>query len=341
MIRPAAEFPSHKSLTMLSRMLLQPRQCDSAASPEWMALKHELPSLGRDEFSELLALAHLHHVDVRWLEVFISLTREEGDATRTEWAETALADEHMRITTAVRFLHDVCAAFQNCNYDVTVIKSLDHWPDLGSDLDLYTDADVEDVAKLLHRRFGASIAPRSWGDRLANKWNFLIPDLPEPVEVHVGRLGQTGEQLIIASSLGNRARQVCFGDYHFQISSISDRLMISTLQRMYRHFNFRLCDIVDTTSLADAGAIDYKQLRSLASKAGIWEGVATYLRIVSDYVMSYRKTGLDLPEFVQGTRQGSAASKFSSAGAFCGYRSCRSPPGSMDRNWRMCWGGVN
>src|SRR5580700_2976331 len=246
MIRPAPEFPSHKSLTMLSRMLLQPRQCDSAASPEWTALKRELPSIGRDEFNELLALAHSHHVDVRWLEVFLSLTREEGDTTRTEWAESALADEHMRITTAVRFLHEVCAAFQNCNFDVTVIKSLDHWPDLGSDLDLFTDADAEDVAKLLHRRFGASIAPRSWGDRLANKWNFLIPDLPEPVEVHVGRLGQTGEQLIIASSLGSRARQVCFGDYQFQLSSISDRLMISTLQRMYRHFNFRLCDIVDT-----------------------------------------------------------------------------------------------
>ena len=34
----------------------------------------------------------------------------------------------------------------------------------------------------------------------------------------------------------------------------SDRLMISTLQRMYRHFYFRLCDIVDTAELADREA---------------------------------------------------------------------------------------
>ena len=27
--------------------------------------------------------------------------------------------------------------------------------------------------------------------------------------------------------------------------------MISTLQRMYRHFYFRLCDIVDTAALSD------------------------------------------------------------------------------------------
>jgi hypothetical protein len=246
----------------------------------------------------MLALAHSHHVDVRWLEVFLSLIREEENATRTEWAEDALAAERMRIATAILFLHDICAAFQKVSYSVTVIKSLDHWPDLGSDLDLYTDADAEEVAKLLHTSFGASIAPRSWGDRLANKWNFVVPGLPEPVEVHVGRLGQTGEQLIIASSLADRARQARFGGYRFQVPSFSDRLMISTLQRMYRHFNFRLCDIVDTSALADAGVIDYDHLCSLASSAGIWEGTATYLQIVSDYVQSYRGTGLDLPEFV-------------------------------------------
>ena len=299
MIQPAAEFPSGKSLTLLSRTLLQPRQCDSSDSLERGALKRELLSLGHDEFTDLLALAHSHHVDVRWLKVVLSLTREETNAVQVEWAKGALAGEQARIANAIFFLHEICVSIQECGYDVTVIKSLDHWPDLGSDLDLYTDADVEDVARLLRASFDATIAPRSWGDRLANKWNFLIPGLPEPIEVHAGRLGQTGEQLIIASSLRSRARQANLGGYEFQISSISDRLMISTLQRMYRHFNFRLCDIVDSAALADACAIDYMQLRSLATRAGIWEGMATYLQIVSDYVKSYRGTGLDLPEFVQ------------------------------------------
>jgi hypothetical protein len=298
MIQPSAEFPSYKSLTRLSRILLQPQHWDSAALLDRAALQSELLSLGHEEFNELLALAHTHHVDVRSLEVILSLMREDGNAPQIAWAEDALANERARIATAVRFLNEICARFQERRYDVTVIKSLDHWPDLGSDLDLYTNTDIEEVAKLFRASFSASIAPRSWGDRLANKWNFLIPGLPEPVEVHGGRLGQTGEQLIIASSLGSRTRKVRFGNYQFQISSISDRLMISTLQRMYRHFNFRLCDIVDTAAVADAGAINYEQLRSLATRAGIWEGMATYLQIVSDYVKSYRRTGLDLPEFV-------------------------------------------
>ncbi len=300
MSRPAAEFPSNKSLTLLSRTLLPPRLCDptTSPSPARARLMSELVNLQRDEFNDLLKLAHSHHVVVRWLEAFLRMMLEEECATRIEWASDALATERTRIATATFFLHEVCTAFQGSGLDVTVIKSLDHWPDLGSDLDLYTNAEPEAVSRLMQETFNAEIATRSWGDRLANKWNFSLPDLPESVEVHVGRLGQTGEQLTIASSLTYRARQARIAGYCFQVPSVSDRLMISTLQRMYRHFNFRLCDIIDVAALADTGAIDYQNLCALATAAGIWEGAATYLRIVSDYVASYRGTGLDLPRFV-------------------------------------------
>ena len=75
-------------------------------------------------------------------------------------------------------------------------------------------------------------------------------------------------------------------------------IMISTLQRMYRHFYFRLCDIVDSATLANSGALDYNELQSSAKAAGIWEGVATYLVIVADYVTRYGAT-LQLPAFVR------------------------------------------
>jgi hypothetical protein len=150
----------------------------------------------------------------------------------------------------------------------------------------------------MHRCFDAQIAQRSWGDRLACKWNFVVPGLPEAVEIHVGRLGQTGEQVEVASHLLDRTRPALIDDFAFRVLSVSDRLMISTLQRMYRHFYFRLCDIVDTAELSVANGIDYDDLRSSASAAGIWEGVATYLVIVSDFVRNYRGSGIDLPHFV-------------------------------------------
>jgi hypothetical protein len=298
MSQQTAQSPSRQSMTLLSRLLLLPQAGDSS-SLAMTELKTELGNLSREQFDELLALANSNHVVVRGMELFLGMMREAKDDTRAEWAKTALAVERARISTALKFLQDICTAIEDEKYDVTVIKSLDHLPDLGSDVDLYTNANPEDISKVMKRRFNAEVASRSWGDRLACKWNFMIPGLPEAVEIHMGRLGQTGEQIAIASRLAERSRLVVVEGQTFRVTSTSDRLMISTLQRMYRHFYFRLCDIVDSAGLVESGNVDFNDLRTAATNAGIWEGVATYLIIVSDYVKQYRGTGIELPQMVK------------------------------------------
>jgi hypothetical protein len=288
----------NRSIELLSKLLLTPRDVASQGSRTNAELKREVRDLNRERFEDLLSLAQSHHVIVRGMTAMRNLMREIADIEQAEWAETALVAERARINNALTFLHSICAAFEETGQKLTVIKSLDHWPDIGSDLDLYTDASERDVFELMSSRFDAEVAPQSWGDRLAHKWNFNIPGLPEAVEVHVGRLGQTGEQVYLASALASRSRPAVIGGLGFHVPSSSDRIMISTLQRMYRHFYFRLCDVVDTAVLSDAGGIDFVNLCYLARRAGIWEGVATYLTIVSDYVASYRGSGLDLPNFV-------------------------------------------
>jgi len=299
MFMPAVHSPSHESMTLLSRLLLVPQGGDNTSSSMATGLKSEVRNISREKFHDLVTLASSNHVVVRGLEVFLRMMPEADNDIRAEWARSALVTERARITLALSFLSDICAAFESENFDVTVIKSLDHWPDLGSDLDLYTNTHSEVIAKFMKRRFDAQAAPQSWGDRLAGKWNFSIPGLPEAVEIHIGRLGQTGEQVALASRLAKRSRLVMIGDYPFRVPSVPDRVMISTLQRMYRHFYFRLCDIVDSAELLEAGAIDFEDLRSSAMNADIWEGVATYLAIVSDYVKQYRGSDLNLPRFVR------------------------------------------
>lgn len=298
MIKTAALSPSRETMVFLSRLLLSPRKGNLSYPLECAGEASEFRDNQWGEFREIQSLASSNHVLVRGLEVFHDIVRDETDDTRINWVLGALEEERDRITLALRYLNDICVAFGSEGHDITVIKSLDHWPDLGSDLDLYTDSSPEDVVDLMTRRFDATLARQSWGDRLAGKWNFLVPGLPEAVEIHVGRLGQTGEQEEVAANLLRRARQVPIENYMFRVLSATDRLLISTLQRMYRHFYFRLCDIIDTAELSDAGGIDYEDLRSSATAAGIWEGVATYLVIVSDYVKKYRGLGLILPQSV-------------------------------------------
>lgn len=298
MTMPAAPSTTQRSMSLLSRLLLLPQRGNASRCAMLGELRAELSNITKDDFEELVTLANLNHVIVRGLDMFIEIIREARDDTRAQWAETALKAERARIGNATEFLQEICSALESRGHGVAVIKSLDHWPDLGSDLDLYTNSDSNEILKLMRRHFDAQIAPRSWGDRLAHKWNFVIPRLPELVEIHMGRLGQTGEQVTIASRLVRRTRTISVGEHLFRTPSTSDQIMISTLQRMYRHFYFRLCDIVDSAQLAESGAIDYEDLRSSAMDAGIWEGVSTYLVIVSDYVRSYRGSSIDLPQFV-------------------------------------------
>jgi hypothetical protein len=285
-------------MLLLSRLLLSPGFADSDSRSRSSMPEFELLNISREDFEQLVALASSNHVIVRGMERFASAMHSRRDETRGQWALAALATERARISNAIPFLQSICAAFQDQSQDVVVIKSLDHWPDLGSDLDLYTTATPETVLDLMKRRFQAQLAPRSWGDRLARKWNFLVPGLPEAVEIHVGRLGQTGEQTILASSVARRSRRIQIDGVTFGVPHISDRLMISALQRMYRHFYFRLCDVMDSAALIEGGLIDYDDLEESATAAGIWEGMATYLVIVADYVNLYRGSGFHLPQAV-------------------------------------------
>jgi hypothetical protein len=262
----------------------------------------ELASVLRHEdLEELRRLAVSNHVIMRAFESLAPILDVEGNRQGAEWVEHALNEERARIQHALNFLQEICLALQQAGCPATVIKSLDHWPDLGSDLDLYSDADPAEIVDVMTTTFKAKVDDRSWGDRLANKWNFALPGLPELVEIHVRRLGQTGEQIAVTRSLVARTHVKTIGHYSFNVPAPEDRIVISTLQRMYRHFYIRLCDIVDNAGLLDPRLVDFEYLHSLGAAAGLWDGIATYLNIISEYVESYRGYGLPLPSLVTGS----------------------------------------
>lgn len=289
---------SHKSLYLLSRLLLQPRTAGNSDGALFPTMEEDVCELTQNEFDDLVAVAETHHVLMRGVGVFKGVADQANDKLRAGWAEARLSAERARIDRALTFLSAICDTFTRQQLPVAVIKSLDHLPDIGSDLDLYTDAKPDDVIRLMQHEFDAHVASRSWGDRLACKWNFILPGLPEFVEIHVGRLGQTGEQCAIASSLLGHTQFVPVCGRVFRAAGVSDRLMISTLQRMYRHFYFRLCDIVDSAGLVESENIDWSDLYRVATAAGIWDGVATYIAIVSDYVNRYRGVPLEIPQWI-------------------------------------------
>ena len=281
-----------EAMDILSHLLLSPNPA------EVLLARPGFRDLTREKFDRMVALAHSNHVIVRGLEAYCRIVAAAGDTTRDQWAADVLAAEKARISNAVRWISRLCESLKLNGVDVTVMKSLDHWPDFGSDIDLYTNSPSKDVLSAMQKEFKGEVAARSWGDRLAGKWNFMIPTLEEAVEVHAQRLGQTGEQRTLGAHLPARRRFLSFDGNLLPVPSPSDRIMISTLQRMYRHFYFRLCDMVDSAALANSGVIDYEDLRTSARAAGIWEGVATYLVLVRDYVRRFGGDEVVLPDYV-------------------------------------------
>ncbi|MGC2695834.1 MAG: hypothetical protein WA738_08585, partial [Candidatus Angelobacter sp.] len=247
-----------------------------------------LTSLTPQQRQDFVELADSNHVVVRAFEVINRVAGNLGHADLQAWAVTVLGKERARITNALSRLELVCNALEEAECPTVVMKTLDHWPDLGNDLDLVSTGQRATIIKVFVEQFGAHKEARSWGDRLACKWNFALPGLPEAIETHIGRLGQTGEHIGLAHRFIDRRATVQVSGHKFFVPAPEERIFAATLQRMYRHFYFRVCDILNAASIVETGKIDYAELRAAAITAGIWPGVAGFLKIVSDYVQRYR-----------------------------------------------------
>jgi hypothetical protein len=254
-----------------------------------------LTSLTPQQRQDFVELADSNHVVIRAFEVLNRVAGNRGNSDIQAWAMEILGKERARINNAFNKLEPICNALEEAGCPTVVMKTLDHWPDLGNDLDLVSTGAKAKILDVFTRQFGAKIEARSWGDRLACKWNFALPNLPEAIETHVGRLGQTGEHIGLAQRFIDRRVTVSVSGHQFFVPAPEERIFAATLQRMYRHFYFRVCDILNAAAVVESGKLDFRELRAAANVAGIWPGVASFLKIVSDYVQRYRGTGLSLP----------------------------------------------
>jgi hypothetical protein len=255
-----------------------------------------LKGLGPQERQDFSDLAASNHVVIRVFEIINRVAGNRGDRELQAWAVSILIAERERIASALRQLKPVCEVLEAEDCPIAVMKTLDHWPDLGNDMDLVSTGHSNDILRVFMQRFHAKMEDRSWGDRLACKWNFSLPGLRESIEAHVGRLGQTGEHTELARRFIDRRQTLQVDGFEFFVPAPEERIFAATLQRMYRHFYFRVCDILNAVSLVDSGRVNFSELRLAAQRAGIWPGVASFLNIVSGYAERYRGRGLDLPK---------------------------------------------
>jgi hypothetical protein len=270
----------------------------SETSPQVERMLSELQRMPRAERSEFLNFALLQRVYLRTLQLLEKRYVSDAGASRFEGFEELQRAEQRQIDAALMTLSKIVQALELTGHTPIVIKTLDHWPDIGSDLDLFIGASEADTVRVMRSELQAEVQAQSWGDRLAHKWNFKIPGLPQLVEIHVGCLGQTGEHDALPKQLQETSVMRDAGPYRFHVPAPEEQVALATLQRMYRHFYIRLTDLVNLTGLVRSGRLDFTRLRTSSERWLIWPGVATLLKITSDYNERVGVGPLPLPEFV-------------------------------------------
>jgi hypothetical protein len=123
-----------------------------------------LTSLTPQQRQDFVELADSNHVVIRAFEVLNRVAGNRGNADVQAWAVEVLARERARIGNALNHLEKVCNALEEEGCPTVVMKTLDHWPDLGNDLDLVSTGTKAKIVNVFTKRFGGKIEARSWGD---------------------------------------------------------------------------------------------------------------------------------------------------------------------------------
>jgi hypothetical protein len=287
-----------ETLALLHLHALTPRGERGETNPQIDRVLSGLERMSNEEWSEFLRFAELQRVYLRTLQIFEKWNVADAVGSQPFDLQELAQIEQQEIGHALAALYKVACALELIGHSPIVIKTLDHWPDIGSDLDLFTAATEEDTVRVMRSELKAKPQAQSWGDRLAHKWNFRIPGLSRLVEIHVGCLGQTGEQDALPALLEKTSVRRDAGPFCFRVPAPEEQVALAALQRMYRHFYIRLTDLVNLSGLVRAGRLDLMRLRGSCQRWSIWPGVATLLKITSDYNERAGAGPLPLPEFV-------------------------------------------
>jgi len=135
--RAAAMF---ETLAVLHLHALTPQGERGETNPQVEVALSGLQNKSKEEWSEFLSFAELQRVRLRTLQLLEKWNGAGAVASRFGDLENVAQVEQQQISHALTVLDKVVSALELTGHSPIVIKTLDHWPDIGSDLDLFIAA---------------------------------------------------------------------------------------------------------------------------------------------------------------------------------------------------------
>ena len=228
-----------------------------------------------EEASEWYRLFHMAEANV----VFIRLMKKIQEMNTFTFPEEILLEYEEQKKWrrgAMALLELVSRELQKAGIEFVVIKTLDQYPDMGHDVDILVLEKYSHFHRFSTQVLKGALEKQNLSDLLAGKGSYRIEQFPA-LEVHCGKLGQVGEHKQFAKDIFKRRVLQSFNGYSCFVPSPEDRILIAVLARMYRHFNIRICDLVNSITIIKSFDIDWEFLREESERMGILPGVQIYL----------------------------------------------------------------
>ncbi|HNX82737.1 MAG TPA: nucleotidyltransferase family protein [Candidatus Omnitrophota bacterium] len=226
-------------------------------------------------WKDLLKVLRKNRITSRWL----NKNKSRLDVNMQKEADVALTEENERIAMARKITSAVTKEFEKRNIPFVVMKTLDNYPDLGHDIDLYTEASAALLDEIFIVAFKAKLETPTFSETMNQKRNYKIPDYTT-FEVHCSKLGQLGEELQVGKDMLATRESITIDGMTTYIPKAEYKVLLCVLQRIYRHFNIRICDAYNTITMINNNQLDWQYLKEISQKYGIWEGVLLYLSYV-------------------------------------------------------------
>ena len=240
---------------------------------------------GPEEWERVVKLARHNVVTVR----LGSKLLEAGAESMGVDLAAPLLEERKRQERMTDLLIRIAQALKAEGLENCLIKTPDHRPDMGHDLDFLVPLGSAGRVGAICRTLGGEPKEQSVCDRLAGKISYAFAD--GTTEWHLGLLGQMGEDRWWPQQILLNSQKWEEVDTSIAIPAPEHRFLLQVQQRLYRHFFLRLGDVINSISLIKSGTLDWEALRQTALLNGIWGGCLTYL----GYLKSIHEVALGRP----------------------------------------------
>lgn len=214
----------------------------------------------------------------------------------------AVRRERRRNAKIFRVVRGVSRACERRGFEFIFAKTFQHYPDAGSDVDLFVASRSTGSDALILEGLLAAPKRRGWRGRLSGAASYRIAGCDAVFEIHHGRLGLLGEHGWYVARLienGGRAR---VGGAEFLLPSAEDLLVLQGMQRVCGHGHVRLCDVVSTVKLLRREEMDWPYVFETSRQLGTLHGLRSYLAYVDQIQREALGVGVAAPPQAWGGR---------------------------------------